>query len=160
MSVESSMLYLLRQSPGLSGYGPGLAGRNRQDRRGGSGGGEGAARPPANRAARQAAKQSRARLRGAAQITGAATEGLARIIEAARGPQAAEAAPAPLAPADDPYFTGTLGPEGVAVATPWGKIALGGAAVIIVLGGIAFLVTRKRSSASGSATPVAAGPSA
>jgi hypothetical protein len=101
------------------------------------------------------AQLAQARTAGAAAITASATEGLARIIAAARGvpPQHASAQPSqgsdlmfqgqPMGPQGDALISGSAGPSGVNVSTPWGSIALGGAAIVVLGGFVIWIATRK-----------------
>lgn len=144
MNTNESIAYLLRQGADL-----GLAGQNKLARQGGSapnraGGGGGS----------RTGRDARQRMQGAAAIAEAGATGFARIIEAARTPArnlgGGAAQPAtPLAPMDE------LGIGAVEVSTPWGKIALGGIAGLVVIGGIIWLVTRNDEKKAGSPAPSA-----
>lgn len=142
--TDLAIMYLLGGSQDL-----GLAGHNRDQRASGGGGGSGRSRDRDR--GRDRGRDRDRRAAAAMQMVGGIAQAIGGVAQAARGGTAAPAttlapeAGYPTAPGGT--ITGELGPGGVEVTSPWGKIALGGVLGLVVIGGIVYLVTRKPAAA-------------
>jgi len=90
--------------------------------------------------------------RDVSQIVGSSATGLAAVITAIRSPardlnpRVVDALPA-LDPAQI-NAAGGVNPFGVNAETPWGKIAIGGGLALVLVGGIAYVISTKNRQAA------------